>query len=273
MLALPPALRALAHILLITLGLAVIAPIAMVVGTALKGPAETFSLLPFPLEPTLANFRAIIVETPFLTYLGNSVGTTFLRVSGQVVFALLAAYGFARWRFPGRDLLFALVLGAMMIPHQLTVIPIYRLIADLDWFDSWAGLVVPNLAAPFGAFLLRQHLLAFPPSLYEAAELDGAGPLRALWHVVLPAIRPALSALAIFLFIECWNEYFWPLLVAPGQEARTLQVGLRAFLEAEYTNYGLLMAGVTLASLPALAFFLMLQRQVLQTFTSSGMTG
>ena len=273
MLPLPPAARAGAHILLLTLGLAVLAPMLMVLGTAFKGAGEAFSPVPWPLDPTFANFRTVLVETPFLTYLGNSVATTFLRVAGQLLFALLAAYAFARWRFAGRDFLFALVLGAMMIPHQLTVIPIYRLIADLGWFDSWAGLVVPNLAAPFGAFLLRQHLLSFPPSLYEAAELDGAGPLRALWHVVVPALRPALAALAIFLFIECWNEYFWPLLVAPSPEARTLQVGMRAFLEEEYANYGALMAGVTLAGLPALVFFLALQRQVMQTFTSSGLTG
>ena len=136
---LPPAMRAFAHLLLLTLGLAVLVPMLMILGTAFKGPGEAFSSVPWPLDPTFENFRTVLVETPFLTYLGNSVGTTFLRVSGQLLTALLAAYAFARWRFPGRDLLFAAVLGAMMIPHQLTVIPVYRLIAALGWFDSWAG--------------------------------------------------------------------------------------------------------------------------------------
>lgn len=272
-LSLPTPWRWVAHLLLVLLCGSVVLPMAIVVGTAFKPPDEVFDLMPWPRQPTLENFRTILFETPFLTYLGNSAGTTLLRVAGQLTVAVLAAYGFARWRFPGRDALFALVLGAMMIPHTLTVVPTYVLLSDLGWLDSWTGLIVPNLAAPFGAFLLRQHFLTFPDSLFEAAALDGAGPLRTLWDIVLPTMGPALSALAIILFIECWNEYFWPLLVAPSPDVRTLQVGLRAFLEEEYSNYGALMAGVTLASLPAFALFMVLHRRVMQAFMQGAMTG
>ncbi|SDR60268.1 carbohydrate ABC transporter membrane protein 2, CUT1 family [Rhizobiales bacterium GAS191] len=270
---LSPPWRAFAHLALVILSIVVLVPMLVVLGAAFKPEAEMFELAPWPSHPTLDNFRTILIETPFLTYLGNSAGTTALRVGGQLIIATLAAYGFARWSFPGRDLCFAVVLGAMMIPHQLTVIPTYMLISKLGWLDSWTGLIVPNLATPFGAFLLRQHFLSFPPALYEAAELDGAGHLRTLWHIVIPMMAPALSALAIVLFIECWNEYFWPLLVAPSPDSRTLQVGLRAFLEEQYSNYGALMAGVTLASLPALAVFLALHRRVIQAFVNSGLTG
>jgi ABC-type glycerol-3-phosphate transport system permease component len=261
------------HIALILLSLSVLLPLAVVLGAAFKPAAEVFDLRPWPLHPTMENFRTILFETRFLTYLGNSAGTAILRVSGQLIIALLTAYAFARWEFPGRGVLFAFILGAMLIPHQLTVIPTYILVADLGWFDSWLGLIVPNLATPFGAFLLRQHMLSFPKALLEAADLDGAGPFRTLWQIVVPNIWPALSALAIVLFIECWNEYFWPLLVAPSPNARTLQVGLRAFLDENYSDYGALMAGVTLASLPALALFAILHRRMMRAFTQSGLTG
>jgi ABC-type glycerol-3-phosphate transport system permease component len=268
----PPA-RVLAHLLLIVLSLAVLGPMLVVVGTAFKPENEMFSLRPWPLAPTLDNFRTILADSRFLLYLGNSIATTILRVSGQLAVAILAGYAFARWRFPGREPLFALVLGAMMIPHQLTVLPTYILMADLGWIDTWQGLIVPNLAAPLGVFLLRQHFLTFPRALYDAAEIDGAGSWRTLWQVVVPTMGPALAALTIVLFIETWNEYFWPLLMATSRDARTVQVGLRALLEEEYTNYGALMAGVTLASLPALVLFFALQRHVMQAFVTSGVKG
>lgn len=265
--------RVVAHLILLVLALAVLMPMAVVVGTAFKPQAEIFQLTPWPKNPTLANFQAIFRETSFLLYLGNSVGTTVLRVLGQIVIATMTAYAFARWEFLGREALFAIILGAMMIPHLLTIVPTYILMSDLGWIDTWQGLIVPNLATPFGAFLLRQHFKAFPRALFEAAELDGAGAWQILWRIVVPMMGAALSALAIVLFIETWNEYFWPLLIATSPQSRTVQVGLRAFLEEEYTNYGALMAGVTLASLPAFGLFLLLQRRVMQAFASAGLKG
>ena len=261
------------HAGLVVLSLAVLVPLAVVLGAAFKPSSEMFSMRPWPLEPTFDNFRAVLFETPFATYAWNSIATTVLRVVGQLVIALLAAYAFARWEFPGRNLLFALVLGAMLIPHQLTVVPTYVLIARLGWFDTWAALIVPNLATPFGAFLIRQHLLSIPKSLFEAAALDGAGHFRILTAIALPMILPVMSALAVVLFLECWNEYFWPLLVAPAPESRTLQVGLRALLDEDYSNYGALMAGVTLASLPALALFALLHGRIMQAMADTGVNG
>ena len=126
---------------------------------------------------------------------------------------------------------------------------------------------------PFGVFLLRQHFRSFPKEIFDAAEIDGAGHWRALWLVVLPNLRPALAALTIILFIDTWNEYFWPLLVTDTPESRTIQVGIRQFLEEDFDDYGALMAGLTLASLPALAIFFFFQRQVMDTFVASGIKG
>lgn len=266
--------RAAGHLLLLALSLAILFPVAIVLATAFKAPNEVFQPTLLPEAPTLGNFATLFAKAEFLLYFWNSAATTFLRVAGQLVIAILAAYAFARFAFRGREAAFAAVLGAMMIPQVLTMIPIYILIARLDWFDTWAALIVPNLAMPFAVFLLRQHMLAFPKDLLDQAEMDGAGPWRQLWLVMLPNLTPALSALTIILFIDCWNEYFWPLLVTETAAARTLQIGLREFLEAEgYSDYGAMMAGVTLASIPAVAVFLFFQRRVMDSFVASGLRG
>jgi ABC-type glycerol-3-phosphate transport system permease component len=266
-----PGLRWIGHVATVTLCLAIILPMLLVVGTAFKPADEIYSISPWPVHPTLQNF-ARVFDASFGIYLWNSLGTTVLRVSGQIVLAVLAAYGLTRWTFAGRDIVFAVVLAALMVPHMLTMIPIYLMIGKLGWFDSWTALIVPNLAFPFGVFLLRQHMLSFPKDLLEAAEIDGAGPLKALWSIVVPNLWPALAALLIVGFVETWNEYFWPLLVTDSDHARTIQLGMRRFLESDGgESYGPLMAGVTLASLPVLALFFVLQRRVMDTFVTSGL--
>lgn len=268
-----PSTRVVGHIILLLLCLSIALPLAVAFGTAFKPENEVYSLLLWPQHPTLDNFRNLFEMTPFGLYLWNSVGTTTLRVAGQLIIAVLAAYAFARWTFRGREFLFAVVLAAMMIPHTLVMIPVYIMVAKLQWFDTWAGLIVPNLAMPFGVFLLRQHFKSFPTELFDAAEMDGAGPMRTLWSIVVPNIKPALAALSIILFIECWNEYFWPLLVTDSPSARTVQIGIREFVEADNYDYGALMAGVSLATLPILAVFFFFQKQVMESFVSSGLKG
>lgn len=265
--------RVVFHIICLALCLSVLVPMALVVGTAFKPANEIYDLSPWPAQPTLANFARLFGETDFLVYMWNSLATTFLRVVAQLAIAILAAYAFARWHFTGSTLIFALTLGAMMIPHQLVMIPIYIMIADLGWFDTWAALIIPNLAMPFAVFLLRQHMMSFPKELLDAAEMDGAGPLTALWRIMLPNLGPALAALTIVLSIDCWNEYFWPMLVIDSPGARTVQLGIREFLEENFEDFGALMAGVTIASLPVLLVFFILQRRIMETFVASGLKG
>lgn len=262
------------QVALAAVALSIIVPLILVVGTSFKPANEIHAGALWPRQFTLQNYVEVFEKLPFGRYLWNSAATTVLRVGGQLAIALFAAYAFARYRFPGRGLLFALVLAAMMIPHQLTFLPVYLMIHDLGWFDTWAGLIVPNLAMPLAVFLLRQHLLAFPRELYDAAAMDGAGELRILWSVVLPNIRPVMAALTVVLFVDCWNEYFWPLVVTETENAMTVQIGVRRFLDAERgDDLGPLMAAVTLVSLPALAVFFVLQRQIIQTFVSVGIKG
>ncbi len=262
------------HVICLMVSLAVLVPLLLVVGTSLKPDNEIFSANPLPMQPTLASYVSVLTQSDYPRFFWNSVATTALRVAGQLLLCVLAAYAFARFTFRGRETLFLLMLGAMMIPPQLTVIPNYILMANLGWFDTYQGLIIPNLAMPFGVFLLRQHLLAFPRELYDAAEIDGAEHWQALWLVVIPNLRPALAALTIVLFIDCWNEYFWPLIVTETPASQTLQIGLRRLMQEEFgTSYNTLMAAVTLASLPALAVFFALQRQVLESFAASGIKG
>lgn len=262
------------QILLLVISLSIVVPLLLVVFTSFKQPSEIYSGYPWPVSPTLDNYVDIFDKLPFGQYIWNSVATTVLRVVGQLALALLAAYAFARFNFPGRGILFALVLAAMMIPHQLTFLPIYLLVTNLGWFDTWTALIVPNLAMPLAVFLLRQHLLAFPRELYDAASMDGASELRILWSVLLPNLKPVMAALTIVLFVDCWNEYFWPLVVTETENAMTAQIGVSRFLDAERGDeLGPLMAAMTIVSLPALAVFFFFQRQIVQTFVSVGIKG
>lgn len=261
------------HILVLAICLSILFPMAIVLSTAFKPMNEIYAGGLLPQAPTFENFARLFEKTAFGWYIWNSSGTTLLRVIGQLIIGVLAAYAFARFRFPYRDVLFALVLGAMMIPQVLTMLPIYIMMAQLGWFDTWWALIVPNLATPIAVFLLRQHMMSFPNELIDAAQMDGAGHWTTLWRVIVPNLGPAMAALTIIIFIDSWNEYFWPLLVTESAHSRTIQIGLREFLQEDMNDYGALMVGIIVASIPAIAVFLFFQRRVMDTFVSSGLKG
>lgn len=261
------------HLLVLIVCLSILMPILIVLSTSIKPFNEVYSLNLLPSEPTVDNFLRLFEKTSFGWYIWNTTGTTALRVAGQLVLGVLAAYAFARFTFRFRDAVFVLVIGAMMIPQVLTMLPIYILMAQLGWFDTWLALIVPNLAAPIAIFLLRQHIMSFPSELIDAAQMDGAGHWTTLWRVIVPNLGPALAALTIIIFIDSWNEYFWPLLVTESEASRTIQIGLREFLQEDQNDYGALMAGIIVASIPAVAVFLFFQRRVMETFISSGLKG
>jgi len=167
--------------------------------------------------------------------------------------------------------LFALIVGTWLIPLQVTMIPNYVLVARLGWLDTILGLVAPRLAAAFAVVLLRQHLKSFPRDLLDAARIDGASSWRTLWAVIVPNLRAPLAALGILLFINTWNEYFWPLLVSRKPESSVILVGLQMFLTQEGDLWGPLMAASSLASLPILALYVFLQRQIIDAFVRSGL--
>jgi sn-glycerol 3-phosphate transport system permease protein len=190
--------------------------------------------------------------------------------AGQLFTALLAAYAFGRWRFPGDRLLFVVFIATWLVPFQVTMIPNYVLLSNLGWLNTLAGVIVPQLAAAFAVLLLRQHMRSFPRELLDAARMDGRGSWSTLWTVVVPNLRAPLAALAILLFVTAWNEYFWPLLVLT-EPSSVVQIGLQSFLGETGNDYGALMAAAGALSLPIFALYLALQRHVIDAFVRSGL--
>ena len=178
----------------------------------------------------------------------------------------MAGYAFARFRFPGRDALFLLVLATMMVPTQVNLVPLFGLMANLGWINTYAALILPGLVGAFGIFLMRQSFLAFPTELEDAALLDGLGPWGTFWRVALPLSAPALASLGIFTFVTAWNAFLWPLVVTHSDALFTLPVGLAAFKSSfrEVTDWGVLMAATAITIAPAVAAFLVGQRHFVQ---------
>lgn len=194
------------------------------------------------------------------------VSITFIILSLSV--CTLAAYALAKFKFKGRNLIFTLFLLSMMIPYQATLIPLFRLFASLNLLNSYFALIAPQLCYPFAIFLMRQNFIAFPTALIESARIDGAGELKIFLRIVLPSMKPALAATAIYLFMMQWNNFMWPLVAVSTGDMYTFPVALSSLIGFSIIDYGQVMSGITIATLPIIIFFLMLQRHFI-----SGMLG
>ncbi len=258
------------HALLIVLSLIAILPLYWMFVTALRPPNEIYSTNLFPANPSFANFERILSGMPILCMIGNTVIVAGLSTVAQLMTAVLAAYAFARWRTRWSKVLFSLLTITWLIPAQVVMIPGYLLVTQFGMLDTLAALVIPHAASAFAIIILYQTLRAFPVELIEAAVIDGAGHARILRSVILPNIRPALASLGILLFISSWNDYFWPLLVTRSQESAVIQIGLQMFFTQEGNLWGPLMAASSVASLPILAIYIVLQKQIIESFVTSG---
>lgn len=256
--------RILAYLFLALGSISMLVPFVWMLATSLMTPEQMFSLpprlLPSPLAPE--NYSRAMMTVPLGRFFLNSLLVACLTTAGQMVTASMAAYAFARLRFPFKDGLFFLFLATMMIPPQVNVVPLFMLMSKLGWIDSYAALVVPGLFGAFGIFLLRQWFLGFPEELEQAATLDGCNIWQIYWKIALPTALPALATLGIFTFIATWNSFLWPLIVTNSEHMRTLPVGLAAFKGSfrETTDWGQLMAAGVISVLPALAVFLLGQK-------------
>ncbi|MFJ2201462.1 carbohydrate ABC transporter permease [Streptomyces violaceusniger] len=186
------------------------------------------------------------------------IAAIYTLCSGAV--CTLAGYGFAKYRFRGREALFGLLMLGLVIPVQVTLIPLFKLMAQLEWLNTYQAVVMPNLALPFGIFLMRQSMAALPDELLDSARMDGCGELRLFWKVVLPPMKPALAALAIFLFLYQWNDFIWPLIVLRDSQSFTIPVALAALQGLNNTDYGAILTGTAVAAVPMAVVFLVLQR-------------
>lgn len=259
------------HVALAAGAIFMLLPFWLMIRAALTPEAEIFSGNMLTLGTvTLDNFRRVFAEVPILRYYFNGIFVVVAIFIGQVIVCVPAAYALARLHFSGRELSLWIVLGALMIPYQVTAIPVYVILAQFGLIDTRSALILPFVANAFGVFLLRQFFLAIPGSVFEAARLDGAGAFHTLFSVVLPMARPALVTFGIFSFVSHWNDYFWPSFVLRSDAAATVPFGIVRFLDAELgSDYGPQMAAATLSVLPLLIGFLLAQRQFINGIAMS----
>ena len=270
--------RSLIHLFIIIVCLLTLFPLLWMFSTAFKPPKEIFTphiqlLAP---HPTLRNFPNAFRLEPLAGWFLNSAIIAFTITLGKLLVSIPAAYAFARFDFPLKKFLFALVLGTMIVPYASTLVPNYVLIAKLDWINTRQGVIVPSIAfTGFNIFLLRQYMLSLPQELFDAARIDGAGSLTTLGRVVLPLVRPAVAAVAILSFLSAWNLYLWPLLVLNDPKAKTLAVGMQYFAANQegVQQWGPLMAAATLATLPPLILYIFAQKAIISAFVTSGAKG
>lgn len=265
------------QILLITIGLLVALPIFIAFFTSFKS-LQDISANPtaiLPREWTFRNYITAWNATPFGRYLLNSSIQSGIIVICQVGFSILAAFSFTFLEFRGRDLMFYLILGSLMIPFQLTFIPNFVLISEWSLANTYAGLTLPFLGSAFGVFLLRQFFMSLPKDLHDSARIDGASNFRFLWQIVVPLSRGSISAFAIFSFLGAWSQYLWPLIITNDSTMRTVQIGIRFFLfdQERGTDWGALMAGAVIVMLPTLLIFLFAQRQLVKGIAMTGLKG
>lgn len=247
-------------------------PILWALSGSFKQPADLYTTDPLPSPATVDNYRVAIEQFPLPRLLLNTLVTAAGVTAGDLVIGTLAAYALVRLRFRGSRTLLATVVLALLIPAQTLIIPQFLLVSRLNWLDSYPGLIAPQLGGcALAVLLLRQNIRAIPNEFFDAAALDGANSLRVLWHVVLPLLWPALGAVAILQFITTWNEYLWPMLVAPTPEHTTIQMGLTMFTNTEGANPGPLLAAAMLATLPVVAVYLVAARRITAAFLHSGL--
>jgi multiple sugar transport system permease protein len=265
--------KLLLHAVLITVGLLYLLPFIWMLATSLKGPTEMFSPTPnlIPKAWRWQNYVEAFDQVPFARFYFNSVFVTFTRVLGQVVFAAAAGFAFARLRFPGRNILFFLILAVMMVPGQVTLVPNYVLLRDLGWLDSYQGLIVPSLFSAFGTFLMRQFFLSMPQDLLDAASIDGCNPLQTFSFIALPLARTVLVAFGVLVTLWSWNDLLWPLIITKSTDMQLLSVGIAYFQGQFVSNYAVMMAAATLSTIPMIILFVVAQRFLIEGITMSGL--
>jgi multiple sugar transport system permease protein len=251
----------------------VVIPFIWMVISSFKSEGEVMAVPPtwWPENPTLANYQQLFTRLDFPTYFANSAIVAVSVAVGNMVFCAMLGYALAKLDFPGKKVVFALVLGTLMVPGVVTFIPLFVLTVNLGLANSLTGMILPFLAGPFGVFLMRQYILSLPDELIQAARVDGASELRIFFSVIMPLCWPALATLGVLTFLSSWNNFLWPLVIASSEEKYTLPVALALFaIGQNSTKYGLLLAGSVVVVLPVLVVFLVLQRRIMQGIAMTG---
>lgn len=241
--------------------------------TSLKPFAEIFELKVLPQAPTLDNYREVLFDTQFPRWFLNSLVVASVTTLSVLFFDSLVGYTLAKLRFPGKGIIFVLILSTLMVPTEMLIIPWYVMSTQYGWSNTYWGLLFPGLISAFGVFLMRQFFQTLPTDLLDAGRIDGLSELGVFWRIAFPLVRPALAALGIFTFLGNWNAFLWPLIVVQTPDMRTVPVGVALFSSEAGTAWNLIMAASSLAVLPVLLVFLFFQRQIIEGVVLTGVKG
>ncbi len=264
----PPSLW---HLVLLPTALVMATPLVWMLITSLSTLEETRRFPPgLPSSLHWANYATAWTDSPMSRWLLNSAIVSTTCVVSNLVLCSLAGYAFARLRFPGSQVAFIAILATLMVPFQVVMIPTLLIVKQLHLVDTLPALILPNLATPFGIYLLRQFFVSLPVELEEAALIDGAGRLRILRSILLPLMGPPLSTVAVLTFLSVWNDFLWPLVVIATPDHMTVQLGLATFQSAHYTNWPVLMAATLISQIPVFVLFLAGQRYFVQSIAGTG---
>lgn len=266
-----PLMTTLGYVGMLAAVLLVVVPLFWIAVTSFKERPDIFTRPAqyWPSPATTENYQTVFGDIPFADYFRNSFIITLVVSAIKIVLGVLSAYALSLLRFPGRTILFVIIIAALMVPNQITVISNYALVAQLGWRNTYQGIIIPLAGTAFGTFLMRNQFLSLPGEIIEAARLDGAGPMKLLRRVVLPMSWPTLAAFSLITVVNEWNEYLWPFLMSDDERTATLPIGL-TFLQNNDggTNWGPVMAGTLLTMLPILVLFLLLQKQMIKGLTA-----
>lgn len=268
-------LKSVLYILLIIGSIIMIIPFYWMLATSLKTSSQVIKMPPMwiPTSWRWSNFAEAFKAAPFLRYLINSCIVTILSTGGELVTSILAAYAFYRLQFFGKRVIFAIVLGTMMIPGEILLMSNFVTLTQLNWINTYKALIIPWTASAFSIFMFKQYFSTIGDELYYAARIDGSKDFSYLINVIIPMSKPMIITIAIVKAIGNWNAFMWPLIVTNSQEMRTLPVGLTAFVSDTGTNYQLLMAASTFIILPMIIVFLFMQKYIIEGVSHAGIKG
>lgn len=252
--------------------LIIMLPLLYTLMMSVKPASEIYTRF-FPTKIDFVSYRHVFTKTSIPRYILNSFIVSGLVTLGQMVSCSMAAFAFSFLEFRGRNFLFLCILATMMVPWEATIIANYLTVSSWGWRDTYRVLIVPYLCSAMGIFLLRQNYLTFAKELHEAAKLDGCNNWRFLATIVVPLARPALGALGAYVFLNTWNQYFWPLLVTDSDKARTVQIGISQLYDVDSEQIGLMMAGVVVVLIPSLSIFVFMQKQLINGLMAGAVKG
>jgi multiple sugar transport system permease protein len=265
--------QAIIYALLIVGGIVMVIPFVWMLATSLKPATEVFLGNFFPIEPTLGNYDAVLKKVPFARWYLNSLIVAALTTLSVAFFDSLTGFALAKYEFRGKNLIFVFILSTLMVPTEMLIIPWFILSNNLNWVDTYWGIMFPGVITAFGVFLMKQFFEGVPSELLDAARIDGVSEFGLFWRIAMPLVKPALAALCIFNFLGNWNAFLWPVIITEKMDMRTVPVGLAFFSGEAGSSWELIMAGASMATIPVLIVFLFFQRQIIKGIALTGLKG